>query len=45
MEETVTILKKEYERLKEAQEIDFELLSKIVNGLEDIKSGRVKDGA
>lgn len=43
MAETVTIPKKEYEKLKEAMEIDFELLSKIVKGLEDIKAGRVKE--
>ncbi len=43
MEETVTISKKQYEKLKEAQEIDFELLSKIVKSLEDIKAGRIKE--
>lgn len=43
MEETVTIPKEEYEKLKEAQEIDFKLLSKIVKGLEDIKAGRIKE--
>jgi len=43
MEETVTIPRKEYEKLKETQEIDYELLSKIVKSLEDIKAGRVKE--
>ncbi len=43
MQETVTIPKKEYEQLKEAQEVDFELLSQIVRSLEDIKAGRVKE--
>jgi len=43
MEETVTIPKKEYEKLRETQETDFELLSQLVKSLEDIKAGRVKE--
>ena len=43
MEETVTISRKEYERLRQNEEIDYELLSKIVKGLEDIKAGRIKE--
>lgn len=43
MAETVTITKKEYNKLKEAQDIDFDLLSKIVRSLEDIKAGRVAE--
>jgi len=43
MEATVTISKKEYERLRQKEEIDYELLSKIVKGLEDIRAGRVKE--
>lgn len=41
--ETVTISKVEYEHLKEVEEIDFELLTKIVTGLEDVKAGRVRE--
>ena len=43
MEETVTIPRKEYERLWQNEEIDYELLSKIVKSLEDIKAGRIKE--
>ncbi|MBI2583896.1 MAG: hypothetical protein HYW25_04470 [Candidatus Aenigmarchaeota archaeon] len=40
--EIVTITKSEYQRLKEFEEVDHELLIKIVKGLEDIKAGRIK---
>ena len=41
-EETITIPKKEYEKLKSKSRIDDELLLKLVCGLEDIRAGRVK---
>ena len=40
--ETITIPKREYKRLKRLEEIDNELLKKLVRGIEDIKAGRVK---
>ncbi len=40
--ETITVSKKEFERLKKLEEIDMELLSELVQGLRDIKEGRVK---
>ena len=40
--ETVTISKSEYKRLKKLEEVDNELLIKIVKGLEDVKAGRIK---
>lgn len=40
--ETVTIPKSEYKRLKKLEEVDNELLLKIVKGLEDIRTGRIK---
>ncbi len=40
--ETVTIPKSEYKKLKKLEEIDNELLIKIVKGLEDIKVGKIK---
>ena len=39
---TITISEKEYEKLKRLEEIDMELLSELVQGLKDIKEGRVK---
>ena len=41
-EETVTITKKEYEKLKTKSQVDDDLLLKLVRGLEDIRAGRVK---
>ena len=41
--ETVTIPKKEYEKLKENSEVDHELVAKIKRSLEDVKHGRVKE--
>lgn len=40
--ETVTISKHEYQKLKKLEKIDMELLSELVQGLNDIKEGRVK---
>ncbi len=40
--ETVTIPKKEYERLKKLDIIDHELIRQLVNSFEDIKAGRIK---
>ena len=41
-EETITIPKKEYEKLKSKSQIDDELLLKLVRGLEDVIAGRIK---
>ena len=38
----VTIPKLDYEQLKMKAEMNDELLMKLVNGLEDIKHGRIK---
>jgi len=40
--ETVTIPKREYQELKRKAEIDEELLQELVQGLKDIKAGRVR---
>ena len=40
--ETITIPKEEYKELKKKAEIDEELLHELVQGLKDIKAGRVK---
>ncbi|MFH1593003.1 MAG: hypothetical protein ABIB47_06585 [Candidatus Woesearchaeota archaeon] len=40
--ETVTIPKQEFEELKKKAEIDEELLQELVQGLKDIKAGRVR---
>lgn len=42
MADTVVIEKSEYKRLKKLEKVDYELLEKIVKGLQDIKAGRVK---
>ncbi len=39
---TVTIPRTEYNKLKKLEEVDTHLLIKIVRGLEDIKTGRIK---
>lgn len=39
---SVTISKTEYEKLKEVEAVDHELLIKIVKGFEDIRAGRIK---
>lgn len=40
--ETILISKQEYEELKRKAEIDEELLMDLVQGLKDIKEGRIK---
>ena len=40
--ETITISKKEYQRLKKLEKVDQELLNQLVSSLEDIKAGRIK---
>ncbi len=40
--ETVTIPKQEYDELKKKAEIDEELLHDLIQGLKDIKEGRIK---
>ena len=42
--ETVTIPKKEYEKLKkQAQEVDWEMVAKFQRAFEDIKHGRITE--
>ncbi|MBI2574910.1 hypothetical protein HYV82_03425 [Candidatus Woesearchaeota archaeon] len=41
--ETVTILKSEYERLKESSKIDWALVQRIERSLEDVKHGRITE--
>ena len=41
--ETVTIPKKEYERLKMRAKVDTELLQDIARGIKDILTGNVKE--
>ena len=43
MAETVTISKKEYEKLKKIEEVDKELLEDIAHGIKDVLTGRVKE--
>lgn len=40
--ETITISKEEYDVLKKRAELDENLLLSLVQGLEDIKAGRIK---
>jgi len=40
--ETVTIPKAEYERLKGLEKVDWELVGKFKNSLEDLKAGKIK---
>jgi hypothetical protein len=40
--ETVTIPKKEYERLKKLEELDLDLIRQFSDSLEDLKHGRFK---
>ena len=40
--ETVTIPKKEYQRLVKLQELDFDLMRQFASSLEDLKQGRFK---
>ena len=43
MAETVTITKKEYQKLKKKEEIDTELLKDIASGIKDVLKGRIKE--
>ncbi|MFH1774294.1 MAG: hypothetical protein ABH874_04975 [Methanobacteriota archaeon] len=40
--ETVTISKKEYQRLKRLEKMDRNLIEQLVTSLEDVKAGRIK---
>ena len=40
--ETVTISKQEYKDLKKKANIDEELLKDLIQGLKDVKEGRIK---
>lgn len=40
--DTITIKKSEYQRLKKLEKIDHELISQLVESLEDAKSGRIR---
>ena len=40
--ETITIPKKEYDRLKQLEQLDFDLIRQFASSLEDLKSGRFK---
>ena len=41
--ETVTISKREFERLKKFEKVDQELLQDIARGIKDISEGKVKE--
>ena len=40
--ETVTISRREYERLKDLEKIDFDLLLQFKESLDDVKTGRIR---
>ena len=40
--DTVTIPRAEYERLKKLEKVDMELISQLVESLEDAKNGRIR---
>ena len=40
--ETITISKKEYQRLKKLEQVDFDLVRQFASSLEDLKQGRFK---
>lgn len=45
MEEMITIPKQEYQKLKllaEASKVDFDLMNQLLEGLNDIKAGRIR---
>ncbi len=42
MENTITISREEYERLKRLERIDLELAEQFKKSLEDVKKGRIK---
>ena len=41
-QETITISKKEYARLKNLEKIDWELVGKFKEGLKELKAGKIK---
>ena len=41
-QETVTIPKKEYEKLKKQSQIDMDILHQLISSFKDIKEGRVR---
>ncbi len=43
MAETVTITKREYQKLKKKEEIDTELLKDIASGMKDILRGKINE--
>ena len=42
-QETVTIPKEEYKKLKKKEQIDTELLKDIAMGIKDVLSGKIKE--
>lgn len=42
MQETITILKEEYDRLKKLEMVEWGLVESFKKSLDDLKSGRVK---
>ena len=40
--ETITISKKEYQRLKKLEKVDWELVESFKRSLDDLKAGRVR---
>ena len=40
--ETVTISKEEYEKLKKLEKVDHDLISQLIESLEDAKQGRIR---
>ncbi len=40
--DTLTISRKEYQRLKELEKIDRDIIGQLVKSLEDVKTGRIK---
>ena len=43
MSETITIPKKEYERLKKIEEDDIELAKDIAMGIRDVLTGKIRE--
>ncbi len=40
--ETVTISKEEYKKLKKLEKVDHDLISQLIESLEDAKHGRIR---
>lgn len=40
--ETITITKEEYDRLKKLEKVDHDLISQLVESLEDAKHGKIR---